>query len=225
MRRIADAAEFRPNVARTFGLTAGERLVEYMRSPLPVGSFYSDVAALQALGDWGVFSRDRGRVPVPGPSDPEARSSSGSTCKAASRVLLQLNTSPEVPKITSQIQGQVEQVIDSRINGLRRRRTTDHDGRQRPHPRRAAEREESRRSGPLAQRGREARLQDHAAGGQRARERDKKYADDPNGAYKDSGPIVYTGAELRAAQSAPEPERHRLADQLPDEESRQSSAR
>jgi preprotein translocase subunit SecD len=34
-------------------------------------------------------------------------------------------------------------------------------------------------------------------------DRDKKYAFDPNGAYKDSGPIVYSGADLKGAQSAP----------------------
>ncbi len=34
------------------------------------------------------------------------------------RVLLQLNTSPEVPKITSDVQSQVEQVVQNRINGL-----------------------------------------------------------------------------------------------------------
>jgi preprotein translocase subunit SecD len=28
---------------------------------------------------------------------------------------------------------------------------------------------------------------------------DKKYANDPNGAYKDSGPVVYSGAELKSA--------------------------
>jgi preprotein translocase subunit SecD len=32
---------------------------------------------------------------------------------------------------------------------------------------------------------------------------DKKYADDPNGAYKDSGPIVYSGADIKSAASAP----------------------
>jgi preprotein translocase subunit SecD len=31
---------------------------------------------------------------------------------------------------------------------------------------------------------------------------DPKYAADPNGAYKDSGPVVYTGAELKGAQAA-----------------------
>ena len=34
------------------------------------------------------------------------------------RVLLQLHTSPEVPQINRQIQSQVMQVIDARINGL-----------------------------------------------------------------------------------------------------------
>ncbi|GAC1403472.1 MAG: protein translocase subunit SecD [Candidatus Velthaea sp.] len=36
---------------------------------------------------------------------------------------------------------------------------------------------------------------------QRART-DTKYANDPNGAYKDSGPTVYSGAELKGAQAA-----------------------
>ena len=34
------------------------------------------------------------------------------------RVLLQLNTSPEVPKITPQVQQQVQQVVQNRINTL-----------------------------------------------------------------------------------------------------------
>jgi preprotein translocase subunit SecD len=31
---------------------------------------------------------------------------------------------------------------------------------------------------------------------------DKKYANDPNGAYKDSGPVVYNGSELKSATAA-----------------------
>ena len=34
------------------------------------------------------------------------------------RVLLQLQTSPEVPKITSEVQSQVVQVLQNRVNGL-----------------------------------------------------------------------------------------------------------
>src|SRR6202165_5715833 len=42
----------------------------------------------------------------------------GLDLQGGARVLLQLQTSPEVPKITSDIQGQVEQVVQNRVNGL-----------------------------------------------------------------------------------------------------------
>ena len=46
------------------------------------------------------------------------RLSFGLDLQGGVRVLLQLNTSPEVPTITAQVQSQVQQVIQNRINGL-----------------------------------------------------------------------------------------------------------
>ncbi len=120
------------------------------------------------------------------------------------RVLLQLHTSPEVPQITREIQGQVEQVIDARINGLgvaEPQITTVGSDRILVELPNVKNPDEAVRS-----------LKDVAkldfkiipeAVNERAA-RDKKYAADPNGAYKDSGPIVYTGAELKSAASAPD---------------------
>ena len=120
------------------------------------------------------------------------------------RVLLQLNTSPEVPKITPQIQGQVEQVIDARINGLgvaEPQITTVGSDRILVELPNVKNPDEAVRS-----------LKDVAkldfkiipeAVNERAL-RDKKYANDPAGAYKDAGPIVYTGAELKSATSSPD---------------------
>jgi len=120
------------------------------------------------------------------------------------RVLLQLHTSPEVPDISRQIQSQVEQVIDARINGLGVAEPqisavgTDRILVELPNVKNP---DEAVRS-----------LKDIAkldfkiipqAVNERAL-RDKKYANDPNGAYKDSGAIVYTGAELKRALSSPD---------------------
>jgi preprotein translocase subunit SecD len=116
------------------------------------------------------------------------------------RVLLQLNPSPEVPKISQQIQAQVEQVIQNRINGLGvaepviTRVGTDRLLVELPNVKNP---DEAVRT-----------LKDVAtldfkivppAVAQRA-EVDEKYANDPNGAYKDSGPTVYSGADLKGAQ-------------------------
>ena len=116
-------------------------------------------------------------------------------------VLLQLNTSPEVPKITRLVQGQVEQVIQSRINGLgvaEPRITPVGDDRLLVELPNVKNPDEAVRT-----------LKDiakldfkiiPAAVNQKALT-DKKYADDPNGAYKDAGPIVYSGADLKGAQA------------------------
>ncbi|MBD5634159.1 MAG: protein translocase subunit SecD [Candidatus Eremiobacteraeota bacterium] len=119
------------------------------------------------------------------------------------RVLLQLNASPEVPQITRQIQGEVEQVIDARINGLGVSEPqittvgTDRILVELPNVKNPDEAVRALKD--------VAKLDfkiippgvDQRAGS------DKKYANDPNGAYKDAGPIVYTGAELKSAASAP----------------------
>jgi len=119
------------------------------------------------------------------------------------RVLLQLNTTPEVPQITRQIQGQVEQVIDARINGLgvaEPQITTVGTSRilvELPNVKNPDEAVRALKDiAKLDFKIMPPAVYDRA-------ERDKKYAADPNGAYKDAGPIVYTGAELKAAQSAP----------------------
>jgi preprotein translocase subunit SecD len=118
------------------------------------------------------------------------------------RVLLQLNTSPEVPKITRQVQSQVELVIQNRINGLGVSEpvlTPVGDDRILVELPNVKNPDEAVRT-----------LKDVAkldfkivppAVNQRAMT-DKKYADDPNGAYKDSGAIVYSGADLKGAQPA-----------------------
>jgi preprotein translocase subunit SecD len=119
------------------------------------------------------------------------------------RVLLQLEPSPEVPQINRTIQGQVMQVIDARINGLgvsEPQISTVGNDRILVELPKVKNPDEAVRS-----------LKDIAkldykimppAVYQRAMS-DKKYADDPNGAYKDSGAVVYSGADIKSAQSAP----------------------
>jgi preprotein translocase subunit SecD len=120
------------------------------------------------------------------------------------RVLLQLHTSPEVPQITRQIQGQVEQVIDARINGLgvaEPQITTVGSDRilvELPNVKNPDEAVRSLKEVAKL----DFKIIPEAVNERAAR--DKKYGADPNGAYKDSGPIVYTGAELKSASSAPD---------------------
>jgi len=118
------------------------------------------------------------------------------------RVLLQLNTSSEVPAITSQIQAQVEQVVQNRINGLGvsepqiSRVGTDRLLVELPNVKNPDEAVKTLKEVAIL----EFKIVPEAVA-QRA-EGDKKYADDPNGAYKDSGPVVYSGADLKGAQSS-----------------------
>jgi preprotein translocase subunit SecD len=120
------------------------------------------------------------------------------------RVLLQLHTSPEVPQINRQIQAQVQQVIDARINGLgvsEPQITSVGNDRilvELPNVKNPDEAVRSLKDvAKLDFKIIPPAVEERAA-------RDKKYADDPNGAYKDSGPIVYTGAELKRATSSPD---------------------
>jgi preprotein translocase subunit SecD len=118
------------------------------------------------------------------------------------RVLLQLNPSPEVPQITAQVESQVQQVIQNRINGLGVSEPvltpvgTDRLLVELPNVKNPDEAVKT--------------LKDIATLDfkimppqvlQRAMS-DQKYADDPNGAYKDSGATVYSGADLKGAQAA-----------------------
>ncbi len=120
------------------------------------------------------------------------------------RVLLQLEPSPEVPQITRQIQGQVQQVIDARINGLGVAEPqitsvgTDRILVELPNVKNPDEAVRALKDvAKLDFKIIPSPVNDRAL-------RDKKYADDPAGAYKDSGPIVYSGADLRRASSSPD---------------------
>jgi preprotein translocase subunit SecD len=122
------------------------------------------------------------------------------------RVLLQLEPSPEVPTITRQIQGQVMQVIDARINGLGvaepQLSTVGGD-------RILVELPNVKNPDEAVRALKDVAKLDYKIMPEAVYERaqtDKKYASDPNGAYKDSGPIVYSGADIKSAASAPAPQ-------------------
>jgi preprotein translocase subunit SecD len=119
------------------------------------------------------------------------------------RVLLQLEPSPEVPQINRQIQGQVMQVIDARINGLGvaepQISTVGND-------RILVELPNVKNPDEAVRSLKDVAKLDYKIMPTAVYERsmsDKKYASDPNGAYKDSGPIVYSGADIKSAASAP----------------------
>ena len=118
------------------------------------------------------------------------------------RVLLQLHTSAEVPKINPQVQGQVELVLQNRINGLGVSEPvitpvgTDRILVELPNVKNPDEAVRTLKDVAKL----DFKIMPDAVV-QRAT-RDKKYADDPNGAYKDSGPVVYSGADLKGAQAA-----------------------
>ncbi len=123
----------------------------------------------------------------------------GLDLQGGARVLLQLQTSKDVPKITPDVQNQVELVVDKRVNGLGvsepviTKVGTD---------RLLVEVPAVKNSDELERILKEAAVLDFKICPPKVRDRaetDKKYANDPNGAYKDCGPVVYTGAELKSA--------------------------
>jgi preprotein translocase subunit SecD len=119
------------------------------------------------------------------------------------RVLMQLNTTPEIPKITPEIQSETEQVYRDRIDkiGVAEPQITSVGT-----DRILVELPNVKDPDVAIQTLKEVAKLDFKivppAVEQRA-ESDKKYGADPNGAYKDSGPIVYAGADLKSAASAP----------------------
>jgi preprotein translocase subunit SecD len=119
------------------------------------------------------------------------------------RVLMQLNTTPEIPKITPEIQSETEQVYRDRIDklGVAEPQITSVGT-----DRILVELPNVNDPDEAIRLLKEVAKLDFKivppAVEQRA-ETDKKYAADPNGAYKDSGPIVYAGADLKSAASAP----------------------
>jgi len=118
------------------------------------------------------------------------------------QVLLQLEPTETVPKITSEIQDQVVQVIDQRVNGLGvsepviTKVGTDRVEVDLPGVKNPDEVERQLKETAVL----EFKIVPPAVSA-RANS-DKKYANDPNGAYKDSGPVVYSGTELKGAQAA-----------------------
>jgi preprotein translocase subunit SecD len=123
----------------------------------------------------------------------------GLDLQGGARVLLQLETTPDVPRITADVQNQVELVIQRRVNGL---------GVSEPVISKAGgdrllvEVPAIKNADELERLLKEAAVLEFKicppAVSQRA-EADKKYGDSPTGAYKDCGQVVYTGAELKSA--------------------------
>jgi preprotein translocase subunit SecD len=126
----------------------------------------------------------------------------GLDLQGGARVLLQLQTTKEVPVITDDVQAQVETVIQNRVNTLGvSEPVISRIGQNRilvelPAVKNADEAERLLKEAAVL----EFKIVPIQVS-QRANA-DKKYAQDPNGAYKDSGPVVYTGAELKGAQPA-----------------------
>jgi preprotein translocase subunit SecD len=126
----------------------------------------------------------------------------GLDLQGGARVLLELQPTKEVPVITSDVQNQVETVVQNRVNGLGvSEPVISKEGTNRllvelPAVKNADEAEQLLKQ--------EAVLEFKIVPPQvsaRANS-DTKYANDPNGAYKDSGPVVYSGSELKGAQAA-----------------------
>jgi preprotein translocase subunit SecD len=126
----------------------------------------------------------------------------GLDLQGGARVLLELQTTKEVPVITDDVQNQVETVVQNRVNGLGvAEPVISKVGSNRllvelPAVKNADEAERLLKEAAVL----EFKIVPPQVS-QRANS-DPKYAADPNGAYKDSGPVVYTGAELKGAQAA-----------------------
>jgi preprotein translocase subunit SecD len=118
------------------------------------------------------------------------------------RVLLELQPTESIKTITPDIQGQVEQVVQNRVNGLgvsepvitkvgSNRLLVELPAAKDPDEVERQLKEAAVLDFKIVPPQVDARIQ-----------RDKAYAQDPNGAYKDSGAIVYSGADLKGAQAA-----------------------
>ena len=134
----------------------------------------------------------------------------GLDLKGGVRVLLQLNPNEHVKQITSEVQGQVLQVIDNRINGLGvtepvlTRVGTDRILAELPGVKNQDEATRTMKEvAQLEFKIVSPAVRDRAERGlsPSASATDKAYTRD--GAYKDSGPTVYSGAELAKAVPAP----------------------
>jgi len=126
----------------------------------------------------------------------------GLDLQGGARVLLELKPTKEVPTITADVQDQVETVVQNRVNGLGvAEPVISKVGTNRllvelPAVKNADEAERLLKEAAVL----EFKIVPPNVSA-RANS-DKKYADDPNGAYKDSGPVVYPGNLLKGAQAA-----------------------
>jgi preprotein translocase subunit SecD len=124
----------------------------------------------------------------------------GLDLQGGARVLLELQPTKEVPTITADIQNQVETVVQNRVNGLGvSEPVISKVGGNRllvelPAVKNADEAERLLKETAVL----EFKIVPPQVSARA--NADKKYANDPNGAYKDSGAVVYTGAELKSAQ-------------------------
>jgi preprotein translocase subunit SecD len=118
------------------------------------------------------------------------------------RVLLQLEPTKDVPAINAQVQGQVEQVVQNRVNGLGVSepvisRVGDN--------RLLVELPAVKNPDEAVRVLKDVAILEFKIVPEQVRTRadaDPKYANDPNGAYKDSGPTVYSGSDLKGAEAA-----------------------
>jgi preprotein translocase subunit SecD len=126
----------------------------------------------------------------------------GLDLQGGARVLLELVPTKEVPTITADVQNQVELVVQNRVNGMGvsepviSRVGTNRLLIELPGVKNEDEVEKQLKEVAVL----EFKIVPPIVS-QRAHA-DKKYADDPGGAYKDAGPVVYSGAELKSAQAA-----------------------
>jgi preprotein translocase subunit SecD len=126
----------------------------------------------------------------------------GLDLQGGARVLLELQPTKEVPSITQDVQNQVELVVQNRVNGLGvSEPVISKVGSNRllvelPAVKNADEAERLLKETAVL----EFKIVPPQVSARA--NADKKYANDPNGAYKDSGPVVYSGAELKSAAAA-----------------------
>jgi len=118
------------------------------------------------------------------------------------RVLLQLDTTPEQPIITPDVQSQVEQVIQNRVNGL---------GVSEPVisrvgvDRMLVELPAVKDPDEAVQTLKDVAVLEFKIVPEAVREKaqaNPAYGNNPKGAYKDSGPVVFAGSQLKKAQAS-----------------------
>ena len=118
------------------------------------------------------------------------------------RVLLQLDPTHEVPVVTADVQSQVEQVIQNRVNGL---------GVSEPvisrvgNDRLLVELPAVKNPDEAVQTLKDVAVLEFKIVPERVRAKVQAlpaYANDPKGAYRESGPVLFSGAQLKRAQAA-----------------------